>query len=141
MQTFLPFEDFQRTAEVLDYRRLGKQRVEAKQILNILTGAVTSKGWTNHPATLAWIGHANGLKHYFNVISTEWVRRGYKHNMGFFDDADEHDMPDWLGMPEFHRAHQSNLIRKNPEFYVPLFPGVPDNLEYIWPSKITMLHK
>lgn len=44
-------------------------------------------------------------------------------------------MPPWLGESEFHRSHQSNLIRKDPEFYGPRFPGVPDDLEYVWPSR------
>jgi len=35
MQTFLPFPDFAESAKCLDNRRLGKQRVEAKQILRI----------------------------------------------------------------------------------------------------------
>ena len=36
MQTFLPHSSFKDTFKVLDYKRLGKQRVEAHQILNIL---------------------------------------------------------------------------------------------------------
>ena len=36
MQTFLPYPDFVKSALVLDYRRLGKQRVEARQILDII---------------------------------------------------------------------------------------------------------
>lgn len=36
MQTFLPFSDFKKSAESLDYRRLGKQRVECLQILAAL---------------------------------------------------------------------------------------------------------
>ena len=42
MQTFLPYPDFTQSAKTLDYRRLGKQRVEAWQILNALRGV--SKG-------------------------------------------------------------------------------------------------
>ena len=33
MQTFLPYPDFQLSAECLDYKRLGKQRLEAFQLL------------------------------------------------------------------------------------------------------------
>ena len=44
--------------------------------------------------------------------------------------------PEWLGNPDFHIAHQSNLIRKKPEFYIPIFGNIPDNLEYIWPTKL-----
>ena len=52
MQTFLPYKDFTKSAKALDNKRLGKQRVEVKQILNALDGK--SKGWTNHPATNMW---------------------------------------------------------------------------------------
>ncbi len=38
MQTFLPYTDFKQSARCLDYKRLGKQRLEARTILNILEG-------------------------------------------------------------------------------------------------------
>ncbi len=50
MQTFLPYVNFHSTARTLDYRRLGKQRVEALQIHNIVSGKRTTGGWINHPA-------------------------------------------------------------------------------------------
>jgi hypothetical protein len=62
MQTFLPYKDFKKSAKVLDNKRLGKQRVEAFQILNILLGRTKTKGWRNHPAVLMWKGHSNALK-------------------------------------------------------------------------------
>ena len=37
MQTFLPYADFIASAEVLDQKRLGKQRVETIQVLRGLT--------------------------------------------------------------------------------------------------------
>ena len=40
--------------------------------------------------------------------------------------------PPWLN-DEFCLSHRSNLIRKNPEHYRPLWPDVLDNLPYIWP--------
>lgn len=131
MQTFLPYADFDRTARCLDYRRLGKQRVEARQILDVLEGR--SNGWAKHPAVAMWRGCESGLKIYFNCISKEWMRRGYKHNMGFFD-IDMAVMPSWLGNEDFHKSHQSNLIRKFPEHYIPIFGNVPSDLEYIWPT-------
>ena len=42
-------------------------------------------------------------------------------------------VPWWVGVPEFHRSHQSNLIRKDSTLYGPLWPGVPSNLPYFWP--------
>lgn len=49
MQTFLPYPDFRATAKVLDRQRLGKQRVETKQILLALERPGTPTGWGRHP--------------------------------------------------------------------------------------------
>ena len=40
--------------------------------------------------------------------------------------------PFWLGNVEFHKDHQSNLVRKNYDFYYPKFK-IEGNLPYIWP--------
>ncbi|MBK3632759.1 MSMEG_6728 family protein [Streptomyces sp. MBT97] len=47
--------------------------------------------------------------------------------------AEAGELPPWLGDPAFHRSHRSALLRKDPEFYTALFPGVPDDLPYVWP--------
>lgn len=47
--------------------------------------------------------------------------------------AADGDLPPWLGAPDFHRSHQSALVRKDPAFYREHFPGVPDDLPYVWP--------
>jgi len=52
MQTFLPYADFKRSAQVLDYRRLGKQRVETWQLIRAINGE--TRGWRNHPAAVMW---------------------------------------------------------------------------------------
>ena len=137
MQTFLPYPEFDRSAAVLDMRRLGKQRVECSQILNALTGV--SAGWKNHPATLMWRGHERALCLYSIDVCVAWRARGYKDSLlsafryllPTFKDT---GVPKWLGNEEFHRSHQSNLIRKLPEHYGPLFPGVPADLPYVWPK-------
>jgi hypothetical protein len=41
--------------------------------------------------------------------------------------------PPWMGRPDIHVSHQSNLVRKDPEFYGPIFAGVSADLEYVWP--------
>jgi hypothetical protein len=43
-------------------------------------------------------------------------------------------LPGWLGDPAFHRSHQSALVRKDPDWYRPHFPDVPDDLPYVWPA-------
>src|SRR3954467_10297198 len=56
MQTFLPVADFADSARLLDSPRLGKQRVEALQILRAIE--LPDYGWVNHPAVLMWGGGA-----------------------------------------------------------------------------------
>ena len=43
-------------------------------------------------------------------------------------------MPPWLGHEDLHLSHRSKLLGKDPKFYGPLFPGVEEKLEYIWPE-------
>jgi len=43
------------------------------------------------------------------------------------------DKPSWLGDPAFHRAHQSNLLRKDPEWYGQFGWEVKNDLPYVWP--------
>lgn len=140
MQTFLPYPDFEMTARALDYRRLGKQRVEAYQILLVLTDSYEKKGWRNHPAVKMWRGYEIALWNYAIAICDEWISRGYKDTcrVKIFDLLvpawqSKNEWPAWLGDSKFHKSHQSNLIRKDHDFYAPKFPGVPDNLPYVWP--------
>lgn len=44
VNTFLPYACFVKSAKALDYKRLGKQRVEAFQIINILDNKTAKKG-------------------------------------------------------------------------------------------------
>src|SRR5215213_84794 len=75
MQTFLPYPDFVASAEALDDRRLGKQRVEAMQVIRALTRPVY--GWQHHPAVRMWRGHEEALGAYALEICREWCRRSY----------------------------------------------------------------
>ena len=141
MQTFLPYPGFEESAKVLDQQRLGKQRVETYQIMNAL---LLGKGWIHHPATKMWKGSERALLVYQRVIVDEWLRRGfadtcfaktYEVYREFFPPNKENlVMPYWLGDPQFHISHQSNLVRKNSELYGQFFPGVPDDLPYYWPT-------
>jgi hypothetical protein len=133
MQTFLPYASFEDTVQVLDYKRLGKQRVETFQILNVLLDRTKSKGWRNHPAKIMWEGFEEALKLYQNITITEWISRGYKNNMKL--ESIDHKtliMPPWLGNEEFHKSHRSNLLRKDFEYYSQYFND-PIDLPYIWP--------
>ena len=147
MQTFLPYASYADSAKALDYRRLGKQRVEAWQILNVLYAesmvAGVKRGWQHHPAVRMWKGSERALCVYGIMICEEWIRRGYKDTMRerFVSQLQcfaGRITPPWFGSDDFHRAHQSNLVRKDPKFYGPLFPSVPDNLPYVWPIQMEL---
>jgi hypothetical protein len=135
MQTFLPYADFAESAAVLDYRRLGKQRVEVLQLLNALTGK--SKGWANHPAAIMWRGYEPALAAYGNACIYEWVSRGYNNTMPYWAVGKLYELPWWLGDYDFHLSHMSNLLRKDPAWYSKWFTDVPDNLPYVWPARLT----
>ena len=131
MQTFLPYPDSWRTAKCLDYKRLGKQRVEALQIHNIVSGKRTTGGWVNHPAVKMWDGYADALATYYNTMVDEWVSRGYNNTMAHLP-VWEVEVPWWWGDDSLHASHRSNLLRKDPDFYGQYGWTEPDNLEYVW---------
>ncbi|MFJ9591779.1 MSMEG_6728 family protein [Streptomyces virginiae] len=150
MQTFLPFPSFRASAAVLDTRRLGKQRVEALQVLRGLI--VPDYGWRRHPAVRMWTGYEEALVRYGLDVCRAWTAEGHADTCAvtLVQDlrarlpgaeprtqeqlADDGDLPPWLGAPDFHRSHQSALVRKDPDFYRPHFPGVADDLPYVWPA-------
>ncbi|SDP58662.1 hypothetical protein SAMN04487914_11882 [Arthrobacter sp. ok909] len=143
MQTFLPFPDFQQSAAVLDRERLGKQRVEALQILRALV--IPEYGWQSHPAIRMWMGYVPALTMYGLAVVDEWTARGGEDTtrekiMEFAPQAAHPDyaakipMPPWLGEPDFHLSHRSRLIAKDPRFYAKVFPGTDPDLEYVWPE-------
>lgn len=162
MQTFLPFADFDLSAQALDNKRLGKQRVETLQIMQSLfehrlitkvgedilapnewyVEPILTRGWANHPAKLMWQGYEWALLQYQQAVVYEWVScRGYgdtclaKTTALYFKFLAEgyDEVPSWLGDEAFHLSHRSNLVKKDPDRYGFMWPDVPDNLPYIWP--------
>lgn len=152
MQTFLPVASFVRSMEYLDQKRLGKQRVEAAQILEILLKRPilpksllsivpfdpSHTAWGRHPAVLMWIGHEQWLLSYLDICIGEWRSRGY-HNTIVVPEYDQssQDPPKWLGHELFHRSHRSNLVRKDPSHYRQFWPEEDSNLPYWWPTDFT----
>lgn len=194
MQTFLPYPDFALSAKVLDNKRLGKQRLEAKQILEInlikvcpekygidwgnysifelsnenveLSGwnsQTKEMGWSNlpsfleshpnfklnwenHPAVLMWRGYEFALAEYGWKICDEWRTRGFRDNqLNFFYDlfmqfgasGKTYELPPWFGDFKLHLSHQSNLLRKDWNYYIGYFgENIQDStLPYYWPVK------
>jgi hypothetical protein len=145
MQTFLPYDDFQRSAESLDSPRLGKQRVETLQILRALE--LPEYGWSNHPAVRMWRGFTRALVLYGLVCARVWTQRGHadttESQIAEFapemmqasqDGLRRRGMlPPWLGDEALHLSHRSKLLTKDPAYYRPHFTDAPTGLDYFWP--------
>lgn len=146
MQTFLPYADFTRSAAVLDVPRLGKQRVETLQILRALE--LFDYGWGTHPAVQMWRGHTPALVCYGLTFVAEWTRGGRaettaekiaefapevggRSQEGLIADG---LMPPWWGDERLHSSHRSALVRKDPDFYRPVFGDDDGDVPYFWPD-------
>ena len=103
MQTFLPYPDLRVSCQVLDDRRLGKQRVETYQILRALTWP--QYAWKNHPAVRMWRGFVPALVVYGLESCREWVRRGYR-------DAVAPELLAWTGGHRYGRSSGSSALPK-----------------------------
>ncbi|KAG6547254.1 hypothetical protein Mapa_011190 [Marchantia paleacea] len=155
LNTFLPYPSLERSIQCLDKRRLGKQRVEAMQILNVISddpppvnrdpstapkavnGAkVKRRGWANAPVVRMWRGYTDALANYYNICLAEWERRGCRNILlqPIEISADTAPiLPPWFGDDAVHASHRSNLLRKEPEHYGQFGWSEPDSLPYIWP--------
>ena len=150
MQTFLPHADFERSARSLDRKRLGKQRVEAIQVVRAVTWP--NYGWRNHPAALMWRGFEEALGRYGFTCCDVWTELGFGDTCaltiatdlraaGIADVRTQSELaaagalPPWLGDDALHLSHRSALVRKDPDHYRPQFPDVPDDLPYVWPVR------
>ena len=144
MQTFLPYPSFAESARVLDRARLGKQRVEAYQVLRVLLGL--SHGWSKHPAVRMWRGHERALFAYAAAICAEWKRRGYNEGVtwtkivaitvehGLVDINNPAVPPPWVGALAFHASHRAALLFKFPLHYGQFGWTEEPRVAYVWPT-------
>ena len=148
MQTFVPYESNVKTASVLDDKRLFKQIVESRQILESL---LFGGGWRGHPATRMWEGYEVALVDYTLILCIEWeargmVRHGEPYRQSFtqwLTDLElerplhgEFEHPWWWGGP-IHYTHKLKLLWKKPEWYSQRFHMTAPKVEpaYFWPVR------
>jgi Pyrimidine dimer DNA glycosylase len=150
VQTFLPYPGFLRSAQALDQRRLGKQRVETLQVLRGLTRP--RYGWRHHPAVKMWAGYEEALVRYGLTVCAVWSATGLADTCAVTLGVDlatacgithvrpqeelavAGELPPWLGDEPLHRSHRASLLRKDPAFYGPLFGEEPSDIPYVWPA-------
>lgn len=151
MQTFLPYPDFAESADVLDRQRLGKQRIETKQILQCLLGEGSTR-WAHHPAVKMWAGYERALAAYGIAICQQWRSRGYKDaQLEWFKvtrsllraQVYPNGMPPWLGNDAFHASHRACLLAKDGDWYSGFgwaepparVPSKGEQWPYVWPGR------
>ena len=153
MQTFLPYGDYEASAQTLDNKRLNKQILEGYQILKVLSGASPSGAWRNHPAVLMWERSENELHGYIQHMIYEADCRGIKtdknaHNIRVLKRDHGHkwgnEVPFWMESDITLRCitttHRVNLFKKDPLYYarfqVDLFSPYNvtccDKCQYYW---------
>ncbi len=91
------------TAKSLDRRRLNKQIIECRQILDAIKGK--SQAWKNHPIVLSYKNHISWLEHYLECLDNY-----YKGNLA---DAKYYSgLADQI-RPEFHiRAYFTKMKQR-----------------------------
>lgn len=131
MQVFRPYIDHGKSAGFLDDLRLGKQRVETKQVilailrkLNVLKDGKT--GWLNHPVVVMYFNNGrpylDDLIRYFYSVIDEWERRGFVNNISIGDiepllNNVEHE--DGTPVTEvIAREYRRVLLLKDPCYYI-----------------------
>jgi len=135
MQTFMTDANYALVSYQLDNKRLGKQRVEAYQILRALTGVTI--GWIHHPATKMWRGYESSLAEYGMQMCEEWISRGFKDTLHdkfieYHDSLPITLSPWWVDNHLLQLTHQSNLLSKDKNHYSQHF-DVANDLPYLWP--------
>ena len=118
MQVFLPYPDIKQSLFCLDKRRLAKQRVEAKQLIDTILDRPTVSGkvrtgWKNHPAAVMFRNSIGFLKIYYHHSLEVFSDRGgknakltYEKNLLFAT------APWWYGIEEIHASHRGRLLFK-----------------------------
>ena len=154
MQVFLPERTFAECAAVLDQKRLVKQLLEGRQIMQALAGE--TKGWRNHPATKMFEGYGGTLYSYLRAIRDEMDKRGYKwennwaeieriYHANFLDEIYD---PPWMveygPFAYVRETHRGNLYKKAPDLYPQYYyeslichtAVCCEGCNYYWPTHI-----
>lgn len=162
MQTFLLHENHQITARMLDYKRLGKQRLESTQLMDVLlrkAGLLVDgkSGWDNHVAVGYWYRENDSLNflpaliQYTDVMIAEWINRGYKNTIDtskwkqiVAENQDKFQLNPNAGLWNekidlIIESHRARVLQKDTNYYMAKFlefdipvPENWENMEYNW---------
>lgn len=120
MQTFLPYPSFRESAKALDDKRLNKQTMECRQILQALLGFTDA--WKNHCITRMWAGYEGALIEFWTQCELECNSRGLKpcskvadfHNIVNTIQPESFVLPDWFyEKGEIFSFYRGYLLKKS----------------------------
>ncbi len=135
MITFLPYANVKKSIEALDVNTLRQQRIDAKSILNILSGKHPNRGLHYHPAVMMWRGCEEMLKGYLEECVMEYIRRGRVNRMVTPSvNYPQTRVPYWWGGP-MHGTHRAALMKQNPGWYNKFGWKEPSGQKIHWPIK------
>lgn len=131
MHIYLPYPSFSKTAACFPTNFLVTQVYDAHKALLTLGGFDTAQMY--HPMIRMWAGWELALSVYHDAMITEYLSRGGSSEFALLN-IKKYTLPPWLGNERIHKSHQSNLIRKHPQHFRPIFGfDIPINLTYVWP--------
>ena len=141
MITFLPTPDFAESVAMLDSKRLGNQRVEARMILRWLRNPHTYPRQQNAGYTIMWKGYEDALCLYYNACCEEWARRGGRNIVCQPEPVNARNakLPPWLGDDKLHMTHRSALLYKLYDHYEQYgwAKEISDpKVDYLWPRPV-----
>jgi len=114
MQVFMPYTNITQSVKCLDNKRLGKQRIEIKYMLEMMYGMWPER---KHPVITMWEDYPNFLHViYYNTVC-EWIDRGCKNTLPVELEFmhDDWTVPPWL--EDYTYQYKALLLHKDYEFY------------------------
>lgn len=102
------------TAQSLDKRRLRKQIIECKQILDAIAGI--GKGWFNHPVVKMYKGHEKWLTTYMWCLEEYFNPQSDILLLMHYNKFCENNKPHFLTQDYFNQM-KSRLYTKDKEYY------------------------
>lgn len=134
MQIFRPYIDWRLSAAALDDKRLGKQRVECKQVLKAILRKLElikdgKRGWLNHPIILMYYNNGRpyikDVTGFYRSCVNEWKRRGFKSTIKLEDVSEllkKVESVDGTPITHVHEVeYRRILLIKDPDHYIKVF--------------------
>jgi hypothetical protein len=126
-QTFLPYEDFEKSAAVLDNKRLNSSINEGYEAYIFNLGNPNNKPIRHpngHCIFRLWGQYETVLRIYLQALIREAKSRSMQPmDTEWFTDLEPElvSKPEWLGSPIFHELYQRHLVSKDFEYYKKYF--------------------